>query len=128
MAKEYANILKVDGVTLPPPSTMKCDDYDITDSERNAKGIMTIEMIRENVHKISCTWNILRPEEYMIIRRAIAKKYNLSTEYFIPEENQSGSIDTYAGDRSTPIYCFEYDSRGNRVPVYKGFSMNFIEM
>lgn len=127
MAKEYANILKVGGVILPPPSTMKCTDYDITDSDRNAKGVMIMEMIREDVHKLECSWNILRPEEYMIIRRAISQKYNLNTEYFIPEMNQRGTIKTYVGDRTTPVYCFEYIN-GERVPVYKGFAVNFVEM
>lgn len=117
------NILIINGVSLPAPSTMKCGDYDITESERNARGVMVMQMIRENVHKVECTWNILRPEQYMVIRNAISPKYNLATEYFIPDENQQGTISTYVGDRSTPIYMFE-----DGKPVYKGFSVNFIEM
>lgn len=117
------NILVVNGVELPPPSTMKCSDYDLTDSERNAKGVMVMQMIRENIHKVECTWNILRPEQYMVIRNAIAQKYCLKTKYFIPDQNQKGEIITYAGDRTTPIYAFEGEQ-----PVYKGFSLNFVEM
>lgn len=126
MAKVYANILKVGGVVLPPPSSMKCSDYDITDSDRNAKGVMIMEMIRENVHKLECSWNILRPDEYMIIRNAIANKYNLATEYFIPDMNQKGTITAYVGDRTTPVYC--YENGDPNKPVYKGFTVNFVEM
>ena len=123
---EYANILKVNGVTLPVPSSMKPSDYDITDSERNAKGIMIMEMIREDVRKLECSWNILRPAEYMIIREAIRGKYNLDVEYFVPDMNSKGVIKAYVGDRSTPIYC--YENGDPNKPVYKGFTMNFVEM
>lgn len=120
------NFLEVDGVTLPPPSTMTQSDYDLTDSERNAKGVMVMQMIREDIHKLECTWNILRPAEYMLIRNAIKKKHNLNTKYFIADYNTQGTIKTYAGDRTTPIYMFEGGDPNK--PVYKGFKLNFIEM
>ena len=113
MAAKFNNILKVGGVTLPDPSKMTIEDYDISESERNANGKMVSQMIREDVHKVSCEWAMLRPGEYMAIRRAIKKKFGLSVYFFIPD----------AGDRKTPVYTYE-----NGVPVYKGFTLNFIEM
>ena len=120
------NFLEINGIALPVPSSMTQSDYDLTDSERNARGIMVMQMIREDIHKLECTWNILRPEEYMKIRKAIKQKYNLSTKYFIADLNDQGTIKTYAGDRTTPIYMYE-DGDPNK-PVYKGFKVNFIEM
>lgn len=122
MAK-YTNILVVEGISLPDPSEMTQSDYDISDSERNAKGIMVAQMIREDVHKVECKWKILRPEEYAMIRAAIKKKFGLNVTYFIADTGQRGSLSMYAGDRKTPVYTYE---KGK--PVYKDFSLNFIEM
>lgn len=122
MAK-ISNILVVEGVSLPEPSKMDQSDYDISDSERNAKGKMVAQMIREDVHKLECSWNMLRPDEYMIIRNAIKKKFDLNVSYFIADTGGRGSLSMYAGDRNTPVYCYE---KGQ--PVYKNFKVNFIEM
>ena len=123
MAAKYNNILIVGGVTLPDPSEMTISDYDISDSDRNANGKMVSQIIREDVHKIECKWSILRPDEYMIIRKAIKKKFGIKVRFFIPAQNEDGELEMYAGDRKTPIYTYE-----NGVPVYKNFSLNFIEM
>lgn len=124
MAAKYHNILIVGGVTLPDPSVMEITDQDISESERNANGKMVSQVIREDVHKIECKWAILRPDEYMIIRRAIKKKFGLSVSFFIPDQNEKGTLEMYAGDRKTPIYTF--DEKGK--PVYKDFALNFVEM
>jgi len=118
-----SNILVVNGVVLPPPSKMTLEDYDITKATRNANGIMIMEMVRADVHKIVCSWNYLRPDKYIIIRNAIRNKYNLSVKYLIPEQNVEGIIQCYVGDRSTPVYKY-----GDGNPLYKDFSVNFIEM
>lgn len=123
MASKYNNILIVGGVSLPDPSEMKISDYDISDSERNANGKMISQVIREDVHKIECKWKILRLDAYMEIRRAIKKKFGLSVTFFIPDQNEAGTLEMYAGDRTTPIYTYE-----DGKPVYKDFAMNFIEM
>jgi hypothetical protein len=117
------NILVVEGISLPDPSEMTQSDYDITDSERNAKGVMVSQMIREDVHKIECKWKLLHTDEYATIRAAIKKKFGLNATYFIADTGQQGSLTMYAGDRKTPIYTYE-----DGVPVYKNFTVNFIEM
>lgn len=123
MAAKYNNILNVGGVALPDPSKMHIEDYDISESERNANGKMITQVIREDVHKIVCEWAVLRPDEYMTIRRAIKGKFGLRVSFFIPDQNASGTLDMYAGDRKTPVYTYE-----NGLPIYRGFTMNFIEM
>ena len=123
MAAKFYNILKVGGVSLPDPAKMTIEDYDISESDRNANGKMISQVIREDVHKISCEWAILRTSEYMAIRRAIKKKFGLSVYFFIPDQNAEGTLDMYAGDRKTPMYTYEHG-----IPVYKGFTLNFIEM
>ena len=122
MAK-ISNILVINGVSLPEPSKMDQSDYDISDAERNANGKMISQMIREDIHKIECQWKVLRPSEYMIIRNAIKGKFGLKVSYFIADQNASGSLEMYAGDRKTPVYGYE-----DGLPVYKDFTLNFIEM
>lgn len=123
MASKYTNLLVVNGVSLPDPSEMKQSDYDISDSERNAKGKMVAQIVREDVHKLECKWKVLRPEDYMAIRSAIKPKYDLNVSYFIADRNTQGELSMYAGDRTTPVYTYE-----NGLPVYKDFTVNFIEM
>lgn len=123
MAAKYHNILIVGGVTLPDPSEMTITDYDISESKRNANGKMVSQVIREDVHKLECKWKVLRPDEYMVIRNAIKRKFGLDVRFFLPDQNEEGTLNMYAGDRKTPIYTYE-----NGVPVYKEFSLNFIEM
>lgn len=123
MATKFTNILRVSGITLPDPSKMTIEDYDISESERNANGKMISQIIREDVHKIVCEWAILRPAEYMLIRKAIKRKFGLNVYFFIPDQNAEGELAMYAGDRKTPIYTYR-----NGVPVYRSFTLNFIEM
>ena len=123
MAGKYNNILIVGGASLPDTSEMTISDYDISESERNANGKMVSQIIREDVHKIECKWAMLRPDDYMAIRRAIKKKFGLSVKFFIPVQNEEGELEMYAGDRKTPIYTYV-----DGVPVYKDFTLNFIEM
>ena len=123
MASKYTGILVVNGITLPDPSEMKQSDYDISDSERNAKGKMVAQMIRENVHKLECKWKILRPEEYAAIRSAISGSFGLSVSYYVADKGSMSQLEMYVGDRTTPVYTL---SEG--WPVYKDFSVNFIEM
>lgn len=123
MAAKYHNILIVSGVAIPDPSEMTITDYDISESERNANGKMVSQIIREDVHKVECKWKILRPDEYMVIRRAIKKKFGLNVRFFVPEQNKEKELEMYVGDRKNPIYTYE-----NGKPVYKDLTLNFIEM
>ena len=125
-ARSNTGILIVEGISLPDPSEMIASDYDISDSERNANGIMISQIIREDVHKLECKWSKLEVEEYLLIRKAIKKKFGLSVQYFCPDTGQKGTLTMYAGDRKTPIRYFKGWSDGK--PVYKDVSLNFIEM
>lgn len=118
-----SNILVINNIRLPTPSSMQHGLFDLSVPNRNANGKMIIQYIRRDIHKIECSWNLLRPDEYMIIQKAIEAASGLSTYYFIPDLEQEGTIETYRGDRTIPVYTYE-----NGKPVYKGFKCNFIEM
>lgn len=117
------NILVVEGIALPDPSEMTPSDYDLSESERNAKGKMVAQIIREDIHKLEIKWKLLKPEEYTLIRKAIKKKFDLSVTYITPETGTKQSLSMYVGDRKTPIYTYR-----DGEPVYKNASFNLIEM
>lgn len=125
-ARSNTGILIVEGISLPDPSEMTPSDYDISDSERNANGKMISQIIREDVHKLECKWSKLEVDEYLLIRRAIKKKFGISVQYFLPDTGERGTLTMYAGDRKTPFKFFKAWEDGK--PVYKDASLNFIEM
>ena len=84
-ARSNTGILIVEGISLPDPSEMTPSDYDISDSERNANGKMISQIIREDVHKLECKWSKLEVDEYLLIRRAIKKKFGISVLFFLPD-------------------------------------------
>lgn len=124
--RSNTGILIVEGISLPDPSEMVTSDYDISDSERNANGKMIAQIIREDVHKLECKWSKLEVEEYLMIRRAIGKKFGITVQYYCPDMGGTATMIMYAGDRKTPIRFFRGWSDGR--PVYKDVSVNFIEM
>lgn len=124
--RSNSGILVVEGISLPDPSEMTPSDYDISNSERNANGKMISQMIREDVHKLECKWCKLEVSEYLIIRKAIKRKFGLSVQYFCPELGSEGNLIMYTGDRKTPIRYFKSWEDGR--PVYKDVSLNFVEM
>lgn len=125
-ARSNTGILIVEGISLPDPSEMTPSDYDISDSDRNANGKMITQIIREDVHKLECKWSKLEVAEYLLIRRAIKKKFGISVQYFCPDTGEKGTLIMYAGDRKTPILYFK--GWEDEKPVYKNVSLNFIEM
>lgn len=124
--RSNTGILIVEGISLPDPSVMTASDYDISDSERNANGKMISQIIREDVHKLECKWSKLEVEEYLLIRRAIKKKFGITVQYLCPETGNRETLVMYAGDRKIPIRYFRGWDDGK--PVYKDVSLNFIEM
>lgn len=124
-ARSNTGILIVEGLSLPDPSEMTPSDYDISESERNTNGKMISQIIREDVHKLECKWSKLEVDEYLLIRRAIKKKFGISVQYFLPDTGEMETLDMYAGDRKTPIRYFKAWEGGR--PVYKDVSLNFIE-
>lgn len=124
--RSNTGVLVVEGISLPDPSEMTPSDYDISDSERNANGVMIAQIIREDVHKLECKWTKLEVEEYNLIRAGIKRKFGLSVQYFCPDKGGRGSLIMYAGDRKNPIKYFKTEEDGK--PVYKDVSLNFIEM
>ena len=124
--RSNTGILIVEGISLPDPSEMTPSDYDISDSERNANGKMISQIIREDVHKLECKWSKMEVEEYLLIRKAIKKKFGIEVYYFCPDTGEKQTLTMYAGNRKTPIKYFRGWMDGR--PVYKDVSLNFVEM
>jgi hypothetical protein len=117
------NIIVVEGVALPDPTSMTPSDYDLSDSERNAKGKMVAQIIREDIHKLELKWSWLTPDDYALIRRAVKKKFNLNVVFFSPDIGTPANYSMYVGDRKTPVYTYR-----DGKPVYKDVTLNLIEM
>ena len=117
------NILIVNGIVLPEPTGMKPTEQDITNSNRTITGKMKGQVIRHDVHTLEVSWKLLSSDEYYRIAQAIKNKYGLTVFYHLPEENKTGELTMYVGDRNKDTY--RYNSEGK--PVYKSVSNKFVE-
>lgn len=113
-------IVTVGSTALPDPSKMSVSVLDISNAERNANGLMTIDRVATK-RKISIEWPALSPANMSTILGAITSIF-FSVSYPDP---LTGSVQTktfYVGDRTAPM-C--YDRSG--TILWEGLKMDFIE-
>lgn len=121
--------LKINGITVPQPSTLQVDLQDIDSSEtgRNQAG----KLIRDRVvgganakRKVSCTWRGLSMTDAATLLQAMsASKFSV----YYPDP-YTGSFQTktmYVGDRSAPI--FHNGANASNKIVWESISANFVE-
>ncbi|MGN0648441.1 MAG: hypothetical protein ACI4J3_07420 [Oscillospiraceae bacterium] len=106
------DFIKINGVTLPVPTTCSISEYDIDSAStgRGESAYMMRERIRGNVCKIDLAWNGASPADAKAIRAAIADAFFEVTVWFLGEER---TMTMYAGDRSyTPHFT---DHNGEKL-------------
>ena len=75
--------LEIEGVALPPPSSMTVSREDLhSSSERNARGQLVSDIIRSNVLKINLTWKYLTADQVETLMNVVSRRMFMSVKYY----------------------------------------------
>ena len=114
------DFIKINGVAIPAPSTFNPSIMDISNAERNANGMMIMEIIAQK-QKLELAWDIIAADELKSILNLIDSAF-FQVEYPNPKTNKTTTKTMYCGDRTFGMI----DYNGGNI-LYKGFKVNFIE-
>jgi hypothetical protein len=96
--------LKIDGVALPAPSGYSFTESDlVVNSERNAAGYASWDLVRSNVGSLNITWENVSREKVVKIIAAIRGKKTFRATFL---NTNTGNMETrtfYAGDRANEL-------------------------
>lgn len=113
-------MIKINGVTIPTPSTYQVSLNDISKADRNANGLMLIQRIATK-RKIELSWAYLSQAD-------LANLYTATSDVFFTVEYpdpQNGALKTgsfYSGDKTAGAIDYK-----NSVMRWKDVKFNLIE-
>ncbi|MGL4571862.1 MAG: DUF6711 family protein [Clostridium sp.] len=113
-------LIKIDGVSIPTPSSYDVGINDISNAERNANGTMIIERIATK-RKIELSWKVLSKEQVSDLYNRVRNTF-FGVEYEDPQDGGKRRGTFYVGDRS----CGALSYIDNRIK-YKDVKFNLIE-
>ncbi len=111
MPDEYASIIKINGIEMPPPSEFdpEYNDYDSQSAGRSETMVMTRDIIRTDVRTVMCTWKLQTPEMRALI--AVIKQPSVELSFF--DLNQSAAVQystmTCYGEPTRKPKCLKWD-------------------
>jgi len=120
MRREEYNMLKINGVRVPTPSSYQIGIYDLSKAERVASGLLKIERIATK-RKIELTWFYLTKEQLSNLLNLVSP-VSFDVEYIDPQTNTLKTGNFYCGDRL--VEAFDYNNGRIR---YKNIRFNLIE-
>lgn len=99
------DIITIDGVVLPAPSTLSIgmQDLDSPDTSRNEQGILQRDRVREGVYKIELAFNVKKGNEIQIIESAIK---NAKLNVTFPDTTGMITKEMYVGDRKKDVVLY----------------------
>lgn len=113
-------MIKIDGITIPTPSTYQIGIMDLSKAERNAKGDIVIDRIATK-RKIELTWRHLKKEELSTLLTRVSPVF-FQVEYLDPQTDDVKTGTFYCGDRIAQ--SIDYIDGKMR---YKDIKFNLIE-
>lgn len=114
------DIITIDGVTLPHPSSLKIgrSDLDSPDTTRNEEGYLQRDRIRQGVYKIELGFIAKTSSEITTIESAI-QNAELMVTFPTPQGMQTKKM--YVGDRSSNIVL--YNGGGDNIRWDMSFNL-----
>lgn len=134
-----AVLVSVGGVALPTPSTYVGNTATIVDSARNVEGYVIGTVIRNNVAKISMTWNFISAQDWSNMLKLFEPAYGGAFYNSVTFFNQtSATLETrtmYVSDRTSSGSFLLYNERNapnaNWIGLprgYQGASLSLVEV
>ncbi len=103
-------ILKINGIWIQDPSSMEYQRYDLDSEEgsgRNQKGLMFRDRVAVK-RKLVCKFPPMFENEASALMKAVADQF-FEVEFPDPYENKRVTMTAYAGDRTVPLYTYNYE-------------------
>lgn len=116
-------IITIDGVVLPTPSTLSVSmaDLDSPDTTRNEQGVLQRDRIRQGVYKVELEFNVKKGSEIQIIESAII---NSTLNVTFPDTTGRITRKMYVGDRKKNVVLYK---NGVFDEVRWNLSFNLVE-
>lgn len=134
-----ASLVTVGGVALPTPSTYIGNTATIVDSARNVEGYVIGTVIRNDVAKVSMTWNAIKAQDWAEILKLFEPAYGgafyNSVTFFNQTTASFATRTMYVSDRTTSgvftLYT-ETDAPSSGLigtpKWYQGASLSLVEV
>lgn len=113
-------LLKINGVTMPTPTTLQWGIETIDKAERNANGTMIKERIATK-RKLEMSWSYLNASQLSQLLTAVSSNF-FSVTYLDPMLNAQRTADFYAGAQT--VEAMDYVGG---VIRHKNIKFNVIE-
>lgn len=113
-------MIKINGVTIPTPSTYQVGIQDLSKAERNANGTMIIERIATK-RKLEMSWSYLSQSDLSVLLQAVSGVF-FTVQYPDPQDGTLKTGEFYSGDRSAGAIDYK-----NGVMRWKDIKFNLIE-
>lgn len=122
-------MVTVAGTALPEPSTYSATTSTAVDSARNADGVMVGAVIRDDIGKISMTWNFITVEKWAkmlsLFSTANGGSFTNSVTFFCQDSGTWETRTMYVNDRQANVFLRNADGS---IKGYTQASLNLIEV
>lgn len=134
-----ANLVEIEGFVLPTPSSYVANTSTIVDSARNVAGYMVGSVIRNDVAKITMSWNLISAEDWAAILKQFEPAYGGSffrnVTFLNQTSNQLETRSMYVSDRTSSGSFLLYNAENAPSPDkiglprgYQGATLSLIEI
>ena len=113
-------MIKINGVSIPTPSTYQVSLNDISKADRNANGLMLIQRIATK-RKLELSWMYLSQANLSTLLQAISGIF-FTVEYPDPQDGALKTGSFYSGDKTAGAIDYK-----NGVVRWKDCKFNLIE-
>ena len=122
-------LVSIEGFDLPAPSKYSATTATVVDSARNVKGYVIGAVIRDDVAKVSMSWNFISAQDWADTLAKFSVKhggafYNDVT-FFCQDTNDWETREFYVSDRKADIYLRNPDGS---IRGYTGAALDLVEV
>lgn len=122
-------MVSIGSFAFPEPSTYSATTSTIVDSGRNVEGYVIGAVIRDDVAKISMTWNYISAQDWANILAQFSPArggsfYNDVT-FFLQDTNSWVTREMYVSDRQSSVFLRNKDGS---IKGYTGASLSLIQV
>lgn len=125
----FRPLVTIGGVAIPDPSTYEANTATIVDSARNTNGVMIGSVIRNDVAKISMSWNFLTATQWANILRLFSParggSFENSVTFFCQDTATWITRTMYVSDRTASIFL---RNPNGSIKGYTNPSLSLIEV